>query len=330
MLTRISRAALTTAAIVGAIATRDASAAIQAEYAWNLADTTGALRTSGVSLSWDRHGKELFLVDGGIVRVFSPTGMEIFSFGDDAGLGHVISVAAMEDGDLLLLTMRGDELSVMRSNFRGEPLGKVELTGVPAEIARDFRPNSIAYAAGKAFLLDKRGMRLVVTDLSGAHVASYDLSDMIVAAEQLEGEQRRDEAAVTRDSTGIRGFSVDGSGNVLFTVQPMFRAYVLSPEGKLQGFGKKGSAQGKFNIVGPIAADEQGNLYVGDLLRSVVIVFDKEFRFVREIGGRGTKPGSLLVPSELAVGDGKVFVSQYARRGVSVFKVTDAPATDAG
>jgi hypothetical protein len=218
----------------------------------------------------------------------------------------------------------------MRSNFRGEPLGKVELTGVPAEIARDFRPNSIAYAAGKAFLLDKRGMRLVVTDLSGAHVASYDLSDMIVAAEQVEGEARRDEAAATRDSTGIRGFSVDGSGNVLFTVQPLFRAYFLSADGKLQGFGKKGSAAGKFNIVGPIAADEHGNLYVGDLLRSVVIVFDKEFRFVREIGGRGNKPGQLLVPSELAVGDGKVFVSQYARRGVSVFRVKDAPPTDAG
>jgi hypothetical protein len=324
MLTRISRAALTAAAIAGATAARDASADVKAEYAWNLADTTGALRTSGVSLSWDRHGKELFVVDGGVVRVFSRTGMEIFSFGDDAQLGHVMSVAALEDGDLLLLTMFGNEIGVVRSNFRGEPLGKLELTGAPAEFTEDFRPGGIAYAAGKVFLLDKRGMRLVVTDLSGAHVASYDLSDMIIASDDAEVTSRRDVSAAQRENTGIRGFSVDGSGNVLFTVQPLFRAYFLSADGKLQGFGKKGSAQGKFNIVGPIAADEQGNLYVGDLLRSVVIVFDKEFRFVREIGGRGTRPGELLVPSELAVGDGKVFVSQYMRRGVSVFRVTDA------
>jgi hypothetical protein len=323
MLTRFSRIVLAAAILAGAAAARDASAAIQAEYAWNLADMTGAIRTGGVALTWDRHGKELFVVDCGVVRVFSRTGMEIFSFGDDAQLGHVYSVAALEDGDLLLLTMTGGQMSVVRSNFRGEPLGKVELTGVPAEVSQDFRPNGIAYAAGKVFLLDKRSMRLVVTDLSGAHVASYDLSEMIVAGEALEDSSRRDAAGVQRENTGIRGFSVDASGNVLFTVQPLFRAYFLSTDGNLHAFGTKGSAQGKFNIVGPIAADEHGNLYVGELLRSVVIVFNKDFEFVREFGSRGYGPGDLLVPSELAAGDGKVFVSQ-SRRGVKVFRVTDA------
>jgi hypothetical protein len=313
----ILKTAIATAILAGTVVARDAAAVeaaagdaspLAAEYTWNLATTSGKLRSSGVFLTWDRHGKELFVVDEGVVRVFGPSGMESYSFGDDARLGGVHAVAALEDGDLLLLSSFGEELAVVRSNFRGEPLGKLELKGIPAEVAQDFHPDGIAYAAGKVFIVDRRSMRLVVTDLEGSLVAYRDLAELVGVADK-------------RENNGIRGFGVDAAGNVLFTVQPLFRAFMVTADGRVEGFGTKGSGAGKFNVVGPIAADEQGNLYVGDLLRSVVIVFDKEFRFVREIGSRGDKPGEFFVPGELAVGDGKVFVSQYAGRGVSVYRV---------
>ena len=58
-------------------------------------------------------------------------------------------------------------------------------------------------------------------------------------------------------------------------------------------------------------------------LRSVVMVFDKEFRFLKEFGYRGDKPGNLIRPNEVAVGNaGKIYVTQVRNRGVSVFSVT--------
>jgi hypothetical protein len=324
MRTGLPRAALAAALVASAAVAPDARGA-GSGYAWNLSNATGALKTSGAFLTWDRHGKELFLVESGIVRVFSRTGMEIYSFGDDARLGRVYSVAPLDTGDLLVLSsFGGGQMGVVRTNFRGEPVGRLELKGVPPELSEDFHPNGIGYAAGKVFLLDKGAMRLVVTDVAGEHLASYDLSEMIIAAETADGSATPETAKLQRAATGIRGFSVDAAGNVLFTVQPLFRAYVVTADGRLQSFGKKGSGKGSFNVVGPIAADEHGNVFVGDLLRSVVIMFDKDLRYVREFGSRGHKPGQLVVPNELAAGDGKVFVSQYAQRGVSVFRVSDS------
>jgi len=97
---------------------------------------------------------------------------------------------------------------------------------------------------------------------------------------------------------------------------------VLSPDGTLRSFGIKGSAPGKFNVISGIAVDEKGYYYVTDILKSAVLVFDKDFRWLKEFGYRGNRPGSLASPVDVAAGGGKIYVSQYARRGVSVFKIT--------
>jgi hypothetical protein len=62
---------------------------------------------------------------------------------------------------------------------------------------------------------------------------------------------------------------------------------------------------------------------VVERLRSVVMVYDREFRFLQEFGYRGSKPGNLIRPNEVAVGNsGKLYVTQVMNRGVSVFTVT--------
>lgn len=296
------------AALVATVCASPAVAALDATYAWSLASPTGPLRSSGVSLSYDAKGKELFVVDGGKVRVFGESGMETFAFGGDAALGAVRDVAALDGGDLLVLSASA-ELSIVRCNFRGEVLGRFEPRGIPAALA-GFSPAFIRQRAGRVYLADPRAMVVAVLDADGAFLASHDLAALAGVAEK-------------RADTGFRGFGVDAAGNLLFTVQPLFAAFVVAPDGTVRSFGVRGSAPGKFNVVGPIGADDRGNLYVADMLRSVVIVFDRELRFVREFGYRGKAPGNLAVPVDLAVGNGKVFVSQYAQRGVSVFDVAD-------
>jgi hypothetical protein len=124
-----------------------------------------------------------------------------------------------------------------------------------------------------------------------------------------------------RSDLGLRGFNVDREGNILFTIQPLFSAFTMSPEGEIRAFGTKGSAPGKFNIVGGIARDDAGNYYVADILKSAVLLFDKDLQWRKEFGYRSGRPSGLVAPEDMvAVGD-RLFVSQRARAGVSVFRI---------
>jgi hypothetical protein len=168
------------------------------------------------------------------------------------------------------------------------------------------------YRDGHFLFLSSSKMQVVVTDRKGVFLKGYDLADIIEIP------------AKDRPNTEIFGFNLDSEGNMLFTVALLHKAFVVSPDGKVTAsFGKAGSAPGLFGIVGGIAKDDRGNYLVVERLRSVVMVFDKEFQFLKEFGYRGDKPGNLIRPNEVAVGNaGKIFVSQLRNRGVSVFSVT--------
>ena len=75
-----------------------------------------------------------------------------------------------------------------------------------------------------------------------------------------------------------------------------------------------------FSDVRQVAFDAQDNLYVLDRGNARVLVFDRNGRFVRQIGKKGGGPGELTSPSSLAVTvSGEVVVSDNGRRAFSVF-----------
>jgi DNA-binding beta-propeller fold protein YncE len=276
-------------------------------YLHNLSSSFGELPLQNVGLSYDPVHREIYVTGDGPVRVFNESGMEVYTFRDAPELGAVRSIAALEDGDLLALSFRDGKRRLFRCTFRGEYLGEVVPRNVPERFAA-LSPSVMRYADGKVFLVDGPAMRILVVDPDGEYVASYDVGDKLEVGDQ-------------REKLGLRGFSVDRLGNLLFTIQPLFRAYLMTPEGEIQGFGQKGSAPGKFNIVGGITRDDAGNFYVADLLKSAILVFDPDFRFVKEFGYRGRKPGSLAAPEEIVAAGELLFVSNRGRKGVSVFRV---------
>jgi hypothetical protein len=188
---------------------------------------------------------------------------------------------------------------------------KLTLTGLPVEFS-GFFPNYMFYRDDKYLFLSSSRMQVVVTDRNGVFRKGYDLANILEIPEK------------DRANTEIFGFNLDSDGNMLFTIPVLFQAYVVSPDGKVAGsFGKAGSAPGMFGVVCGIARDDQGNYLVVERLRSVVMVFDKEFRFLHEFGYVGGKPGNLSRPNEVAMGNaGKLYVTQVRNRGVSVFSVT--------
>jgi hypothetical protein len=284
--------------------------AVAVGHLYDLADVTGVIRSSWGKVSYDRARREAFVAAEGFVRVFNNAGMQVHRFGDDGALGTVVSVAVLEDGQLIVFSVTGEARHLYRCDFRGRRVGEIVLRGLPSPLDQTFRPQEVILRQGKLWVLDPRMLRVVVTDLFGGYLRDYDL-EKIVQADPKK-----------RDEYDVAGMDVDEAGNLVFTVPMLSGVFVVNPAGEVRGFGKRGSSPGKFNIVGAVAMDEGGSFFVLDRLRSVVLVFDRAFRFLGEFGYRGDGEENLVTPYSIAVGNGLVFVTQGAGRGVRVFRVS--------
>lgn len=291
---------------------REASGEVRASYLYNLANFTGPVPSSWPKISVDREQNEIYVINTSdlTVRIFNEYGMEVYSFGIGENTGVIYGAAPEKDGNIVLLSFSGSTNSITRCNYRGEPISKIELKNLPLEIAQGFTPDAVVYSEGRLYFTDKDSMLVVVTDSNGSFERSYDLFAILKLEEQKRGEIE------------ISGFSVDREGNMLFTIPVLFQAYKLSPDGNVKSFGERGSSPGKFNVIAGIASDDHGNYYVADILKCVIIVFDKDFKFLTQFGYRGSDPGNLIAPRDLAIHQDKLYVTQSRDRGVCVFKLS--------
>lgn len=287
---------------------------VEAVFEHVLSGATGPIPLTWPRLLHDAARGETYVLGEGLVRIFNGAGMEIHRFGDDGTLGELSRVAVLESGELLVLGRLEGQRALVRCDYKGEPLGRLELKGLPGPFS-DLEPDRLVHRGGKLYLAESGTTRVVVTDLTGAHLRSFRVIDLVATV-----------LAVER-AGGMDGFNVDAAGNVLFTMSPLFTAGVVSPQGELRLFGARGSRPGTFNIPGGIDADEAGNVYVTDRLRSAVSVWSPDLRFLGEFGYRGEGYENLITPYEIAAGNGRVFVAQAAGRGVKVFRVQLVPST---
>ncbi len=298
------RAFLTACALV--IGARPAFAQVQATYLHTLAGFGGPLKYDGVRVSVDQEREETYVIYQNLVHIFNPSGMEVFVFGDGLDLGQILDVAVDGNGDILLLSYKDSKSRVTRCDFRGVPIGPMEIRNLPAGLT--FGANRMVHRNGLLYFAALATSSVIVTDLNGEFRYRVEFLPLLP-----EDDKKKD---------GVEsiGFTVDREGSIFLTMPVLFAVYKRSPDGKLTSFGRPGSAPGRFGIVAGIASDSRGNLFVADKLKSVVIVFDKDFNFLTEFGYRGSKPANLIVPDDIAIDKrDRVYVSQARRRGVSVF-----------
>ncbi len=282
------------------------SAQVSPTYLYTLSSFLGPLRYDGVRVAADEERDETFFVYQNVVRIFNASGMEIFSFGDDLDLGQIVDVAADRNGDIILLSYEDRRSIVTRCSFRGVPLGRIEITNLPAGVA--FRANRMVARGGLFYFADLVASSVTVTESDGKCRQHIEFPRLIGVDD------------VQRAGAEMFGFTVDRDGSIFFTMPTMFKAYKFSPDGTLTFFGRPGSSAGRFGIISGIATDSRGDVLVSDKLRSVVMVFDKDFNFVTEFGHRGVRRENLIVPDNLAIDrKDRVYVSQGRKRGVSVF-----------
>lgn len=294
----------------------NASASIEIVYEYSLSDFGGAVTCNWASLFVDTGRNEIYVVDPDErdVRIFNEKGMEIFRFGDDGSLGSINDVAVKENGDIIVLSNFKSTPTLLQCNFRGEVTGELSIERILSGF-QEFIPSRMVYKNRQFYLIDIYSMKIVVTDSEGYFQNWIDLALIL----NLRPEKQA--------GIEIGGINVDYEGNILFTVPVFFTAYILDPEGNIKGFGSPGSSPGRFGVIGGITTDDYGNIYVADRLRSVVLIFDRYLKFMKEFGYRGGRQENLISPMNIAFDDmARLYVSQLRSRGVSVFKIMNIKA----
>jgi hypothetical protein len=281
----------------------------QATYLYTLSSLAGRLPYDGVRVRVDLERAETYVIYQNVVRVFNPSGMEVFSFGDGLDVGQLLDAAVDRNGDVILLSYKDSQSIVTRCNFRGVPVGRVEIKNLPVGLV--FGANRMLGRNGLLYFVSQATSSVIVTDENGEFRKHIEFLPLLEPDDRQKGE------------VDMVGFTVDQEGNVFFTMPTLFKVYKVSPDGSMKFFGRSGPAPGRFGIVAGVASDSHGNLLVADRLKCVVMVFDKDFNFLTEFGYRGTRPENLIQPEEIAIDQkDRVYVSQWRRRGVSVFALT--------
>lgn len=289
------------------------AAEVKLSYIYNLSDFNGAIPSSWVRFTSDKEAKELYVINASdqSVSVFNNSGVLVYSFGDEGDFGYISGLALDERGGMYVLSSAGTRYRVLLADFRGELKGGLTLSGLPPLFSDEFTPNRIFYQNGRLYLVDTYNFKILITDPQGKYLDGLNFAPII----DVNFKKVTDYTII--------GFTIDRDGNYIFTIPVQALVYIISPDGKLISFGRRGSSPGKFNVIGGVAADEKGYLYVADTLRCVVMVFDRknDFFFKGEFGYRGWDPGELIAPMELIVLGDFVYVSQSANRGVSVYRI---------
>lgn len=287
------------------------AAQVKPAYLHTLSTFTGPLRYDWVRVQVDANRDEAYVIFQNVVRVFNPSGMQIFTFGEDLDVGQIADVAVNPDGRILVLSYKDQKPFVTVCNYRGVPLQPMEVTKLPAGVP--FQPQRVVYRNGEYYFLSLSAGSLIVTDATGEFRRHVDL---LSALGTVDKEKTNNE---------ISGFAVDKDGTMFFTVPTVFKVFKQSPDGTIASFGAPGSAAGKFGVVAGIAVDSRGDIVVADKLKCVVMTFDKDFKFLGEFGYRGAKPQNLILPDAVAIDSkDRLYVSQARGRGISVFALNPA------
>jgi hypothetical protein len=293
-------------------------AGIKASYLFNLSNFEGTVPYMWPNIRIDNVNREVLVVASDGLKIFNNSGMEVYDFSHQATFTTNYDFAVDEEGQIYSLFAYYDETakkpfySLNRCNFKLEPLENVTLKDLPAEIS-NFTPHRIFLRNGLFYLGQLGDMLIVVTDKQGRYRKHYDIG-------VLSGMKEKE----LSDDAAMSDYFIDRDGSILFTAPVIGKVFRIAPDGSPEKFGKRGSLPGRFGIPAAIVADAEGNYLVSDKLRCVIIVFDKDFNFITEFGHRGPKPHNLVGPSGLTIDEqNRLYVSQLARRGVSVFQISN-------
>lgn len=198
---------------------------------------------------------------------------------------------------------------------RESPFGRFLRTVLGVDQA-SARPRSLVRP--QSGMVDARG-RILVTDVGAGGVFVFD-----VAAGQLSVWTQADEGAGFVAPLGI----AEGSGEEFQVTDPgLGRIVRLGADGAPLGSYGKGVVVRPTGIVRDAAS---GLTYVADTASHDIKVFDDRRQLVRVLGGPGTAPGRFNSPTFLALGGGRLVVSDTLNARVQLLEPDGRPTGQIG
>lgn len=141
-------------------------------------------------------------------------------------------------------------------------------------------------------------------------------------------KDHKGEAAITSGLMTPAGMAIDNENRFLYVADIgldqvlVFDADTLEP---LRAIGTpntkhQSSALGDFSKPTSVAVDQDGNVYVTDMLNYRVEIFDADGKFIRAFGKHGDGPGYFAMPKGIAVDcDGHIWVTDSMQNRVHLF-----------
>ncbi|SNB47134.1 hypothetical protein [Geobacter sp. DSM 9736] len=119
------------------------------------------------------------------------------------------------DGTMLVLLSSKNECagySLTRCSRRGDPMERLEIKDSPPEF-EEFHPDSLTCGHGQIYLIDRAGMKAVVTDAKGGFKAGY-----FITADKKGSSEK----------SAVESFLIDDDGNISFNLSCNSEPVVIS------------------------------------------------------------------------------------------------------
>jgi len=267
----------------------------------------GEFREPG-GVFFDPTERELYVSDmkNGLIGIFNDSGIPLYAFGGGEQLVEPTVVVARPNGTIYVLD--NDRTEIKAFDYRGGPLDPirfVEEGGEPLRI--------------EAFVIDADG-RWIVADSASQRVFVFD------------AERKREFVLPREDDVGsfesIAGVAVSAEGRIAVIDRRATPVQVFDRRGYfVSGFGRRDIGMENFTSPRAVAFDEDEYIFVVDMLRHDVKIFNLQGEFQGLFGGwfgpetRGRAPGEMLYPTSISIEPGgRVFVAERFGNRVQAFE----------